>query len=185
MTTRVDRSAVDLENLSKLLNRPVALTSLPTTSRYPPAVLTREVVKAVLGLGLCVGVLVALRPTPWVGWPLAGVALMFALYLQQQTRRFFVQVRVDDGGVVRTGATGQQAIRWSELKDLRLNYYPNGRKAQTGTLMLVLKGERKRIKVDSALEEFGTLLARAAQAARERELELHPTTQANLAQLGL
>jgi hypothetical protein len=76
-------------------------------------------------------------------------------------------------------------LRWGELENFRLNYYPNGRKASTGTLVVILQAGDGRVKVDSGLDHFPTLLCRAAQAARERELDLHPTTEANLNQLGL
>ena len=54
-----------------------------------------------------------------------------------------------------------------------------------GTLVLVLHDGTGKLKVDSTLDHFPTLLSRAARAARERNLELRPTTEANLDQLGL
>jgi hypothetical protein len=138
-----------------------------------------------VGLATCLAILVVLRPSPWIGWPVVGVAVLFALYLLQQARRFTLRLRMDETGVLREGGGSGQTVPWQELRKLRLNYYPHGRKAAMGTLVLVLGSGRVRLKVDSTLDHFPTLLARAAAAARERSLELHPTTQNNLEQLGL
>lgn len=176
---------MNTEPFSKLIGRPATVEPLPATARYPQDVLLWESAKSGIGAAVCVGVLVALEPSPWIGWPVALVAGLFAAYLLQQVRRIPLRFDVDDTGVTRIRGGRRTALRWEQLNSLRLNYYPNGRKAASGTLVLVLRNGSQRFKVDSNLDHFATLLARAAQAARSKGLELHPTTEANLAQLGL
>lgn len=176
---------VHTDRLAKLMGRPVEVAPIPLTGRYPQRLLTTEVVKGAVGVVVCVGLVVGLRPTPWIGWPLLGAAALFAAYAFQQFRRIPLRFAVDDTGVTRISGGQRAPFRWNELETLRLNYYPNGRKASMGTLVLVLHNGSGRLKIDSTLDHFPTLLSRAAQAARERELELHPTTVANLDQLGL
>lgn len=176
---------METHNLSKLIGRSAELAPIPLTGRYPQRLLNREVVKSGLGLALTLGVVVLLNPSAWVSVPLLVVAALFALYLIQQAARYPLRFTVDDAGVTRVRGAERKAFRWSELKQFRLNYYPNGRKASMGTLVLVLHDGAGKLKVDSTLDHFPTLLSRAAQAARERNLELRPTTEANLDQLGL
>jgi len=176
---------VRTDQLAKLLGRPIELAPLPVTGRYPQDALKKEIGKASAGIALCVGLVLALAPTPWIGVPLLVIAGLFGSYLAQQLRRLPLRFALDDAGVTRIQGTEHTAFRWSELQDFRLNYYPNGRKATMGMLVVVLRNGTARLKVDSTLDHFPALLSRAAQAARERKLELHPTTVANLAQLEL
>lgn len=171
--------------LSKLIGRPAEVAPIPVTGRYPERMVRWEIAKAALGVAVCLGVVVAMQPSPFIAWPLGLVAVLFALYLGQQVARLPMRFAVDDAGVTRVRGSQRQPFRWNELREFRLNYYPNGRKASMGTLVLVLRNPTGKLKIDSSLDHFPTLLSRAAQAARERELELHPTTQANLEQLGL
>ncbi len=173
------------DQLAKLLGRSIELAPLPVTGRYPQDVLKWEIGKGTAGIVLCVGLVIALRPTPWIGVPLLAIAGLFGAYLTQQLLRLPLRFALDDSGVTQVKGSQRTAFRWTELQDFRLNYYPNGRKATMGMLVLVLHNGSARLKVDSTLDHFPTLLSRAAQAARERELELHPTTVANLAQLEL
>jgi len=177
---------VNIEQLAKLIDRPgITVDPLPVTGRYPESKVTREIVKGALGLALSLGLVVGLGPGPWIAVPVLGVAVLFGLYLWQQVRRFSLRIQVDDTGVTLVKGDRREAFRWGDLKDFRLNYYANGRKATTGTLVVVLKAPPGRAKLDSTLDHFPSLLQRAAQAAQAQALNLHPTTQANLEQLGL
>ena len=173
------------DQLAKLLGRPVEVAPLPVTGRYPEGVLKWEIGKAAAGIVLCLGLVVALRPSPWIAVPLLIVTGLFCTYLAQQVRRLPLRFALDEHGVTRIHGGQHGSFRWNELQDFRLNYYPNGRKATMGTLVIVLRNGKTRLKIDSTLDHFPTLLAHAAQAARDRRLELHPTTVANLDQLGL
>jgi hypothetical protein len=176
---------VRTDQLAKLLGRPVEVEPMPLTGRYPQKVLTTEVVKGAVGVAVCVGMVLALQPTAWIAVPLLAVGAMFGAYLTQQVRRMPLRFAIDDVGVTRIHGPQRTPFRWNELEDVRLNYYANGRKAAMGTLVLVLRNGSGRLKVDSGLDHFPTLLSRAAQAARDRQITLHPTTTANLDRLGL
>ncbi len=177
--------AVRTDNLGKLLGREVEVAPVPFTGRYPTRAVRWEATKAGIGIAACLGVMLYLNPTAWIAWPLAIIAVLFGLYLWQQLTRLRLSYRVDASGITREQGGQRTALHWQELTDMRLNYYPDGRKASTGMLVLVLRNGQQRFKVDSSLDHFPGLLARAAEAARERGLELHPTTQANLSQLDL
>lgn len=171
--------------LSRLIGREAELVPVPVTVRYPYLLIRKEVIKGSIGLVFCLGILVFLSPAVFIAWLLAIVAALFAYFVFQQVMRFPMRLEVEETGVTRVNGDRREVFRWQELSDMRLNYYPNGRKADKGNLTLILNSGKQRLKVDSTLDHFPTLLSRTAQAAREQQLELHPTTQNNLEKLGL
>lgn len=179
---------MNLEKLTILIGRStddLTTTTLPQQGGYLPAVLKREAVKSLLGSLLALGAVLILQPALVVTVFLMGIAAMFALYLAQQVRKAMTKAEVSEQGLRYLPGGGAREIKWEALEDFRLNYYPDGKKAKSGNLVLVLKSRGVRIKLDSALEIFPALIQRAAKAARACKLELHPTTQANLEQLEL
>ena len=174
-----------IETLAKLTGRPAELVQLPVTGRYPRAALNKEIVKAGLGAGICLGIVGGLHPAAWVAWPIGLFGLLFLLYLTQQARRYSLRIRVDEQGLTQLHKRYETSLPWPDLKRFQLNYYPHGRKAKMGTLVLTLGSGRKKLKVDSTFDLFPTLLSRAAKGARENGVELNPTTVSNLEQLEL
>ncbi len=186
------------DNLTKLIGQPVEVASLPVTGSYPRDMLTREVVKGGAGIVICLGIVLLLNPSTWLAVPLTGIAGLFGLYVWQQARRYSLRLEMGEAGVIRVRGENRTAFHWSDLRDFRLNYYAHGRKSSQGTLVIVLKcGSNAssskpvktvkpvKLKVDSSLDHFPTLLLHAAGAARKSGLELHPTTAANLEQFDL
>lgn len=171
--------------MAKLIGRPAELKALPVTLRYPPAVLRWELGKASVGALVCFGIILGLQPAIWVAVPVAAVGTLFALYGVQQWRRSGVHYEVDQQAATLVRGTERRTIPWGQLDGFRLHFYAFGRKAQEGTLEVRLSAGERKLKVDSATDHFPTLLVQAAGIARERDLKLDPTTQANLDQLGL
>ena len=174
------------EKLSRLIGQPTEVAQLPLTLAYPPKATGWESLKGAAGAAICFGVVGFLNPAPFLGWPIGGLGLLFGAYAIQQFRRRALRYRLDDQGVTELRGDARRAIRWQELAEFQLNFYPQSKKDAVGTLVLILQdGSRRRFKLDSTLEQFPTLLDRAAAAARSRNLTLNPTTEANLAQLDL
>ena len=179
---------MDTTELGKLIGRDVEIAPLPVEAAYPRPMLHWEVAKAALGVVCCLAILIGLQPSPWVAWPIGGVALMFGYYLRQQAGRYAFRIRVDETGASVMRGGRRLEFPWERLKDFRLEFYPNGRKAQSGSLVVKLFRDTERLRVDSTLDHFPTFLIRAASAARaaqEGGLTLHPTTVVNLDKLGL
>jgi hypothetical protein len=181
---------VDLDKLSAILGRPAAVEPLPVTLRYTPAHLRAEAAKAGLGAAICFGAIVFLSPAPIIAWPVAVAGLLFLLYLGQLWRRRALRLELTFDGIARTtgnadGADPTARLNWHVLQELHLHFYPHRRRSPHGTLVLTVRGDGMRVKLDSSVEHFPTLLLRAAGAARERALPLDRTSADNLAQLGL
>jgi hypothetical protein len=80
----------------------------------------------------------------------------------------------------------RRRLPWQQLRRLQLAYYAPRRARQDGWLQLTLRGPaRAPIRVDSTLDGFEEVLRRATAAAAANELALDPTTEANLAALGI
>lgn len=176
------------DQLAKLIGRDVEIAPLPIEVAYPRPMLHWEVTKAGLGVAGCLAMIIGLQPNPWLAWPIGGVGVMFGYYLWQQTKRYALRIRVDETGATVMRSGRRQEFPWDRLKDFRLEFYPNGRKAKSGSLVIKLFRDTEKLRVDSTLDHFPTLLthaARAARAAQEKGLELHPTTVNNLEKLGL
>jgi hypothetical protein len=175
---------VFLDKLTTILGRDAVIEPLPLTLRYAPGTLRAEAIKAALGAALCVAALLVLSPAPLIAWPIAAVGLLFVAYLAQQWRRSRLRLELDSAGLTRTAGVASKRLDWNTLRAFKLQFYPNRRRSLQGMLVMTLRGGF-RVKLDSALEHFPTLLRHAAAAARERSLTLDPTTAANLSELGL
>jgi hypothetical protein len=171
--------------LSRLMGRPAEIRSLPVTIRYVPAALRWEMVKGGAGTLGGLGILIGLHPSLWVGVPVGVATALFAAYGWQQARRTRVRIEVTEERLLAAEGERMQELPWPALEKFKLNYYAFGRKSDSGTLVLTLRGAGLRIKIDSAADEFATALYYSAQVARQQNLSLEPTTLANLEQLGL
>ena len=174
-----------LDKLSTILGRPAVIEPPPLTLSYPARGLRAEGIKGALGLALCLGILLALRPAALIAWPLAGAALLFAYYAGQQVLRRSLRFELDGSGLSRVMGSRRRRLDWSGLEELRLHFYPHRRRSLQGSLLLTLRSREVRFKLDSSLEHFATLLQHAGAASRERELIVDSITGANLAELGL
>ena len=173
------------EKLARLLGREITIPPLPLTMTYPLARLRWEILKSTLGALACWALILGLAPVLFVAIPIGLVGALFTYYTVQQLVRLFLRLEVDKSGVTLHLGSRQQQTLWKDLSFLRLHYYPQGKKASAGTLVLTLRGKTGKIKVDSGLDHFPSLLTRAAAAARKNKLELHPTTESNLKELEL
>lgn len=174
-----------IENLTRLMGRPAELVDLPVDLAYSDSMLVKECLKGFAGAAASAAIIIFLEPTPYLGWPIAVIGLFFFMYFGQQLSRRYLSLRLDETGLIHELPGFRKAIRWSELSDLRLNFYPSSKGASKGTLVLILKNSGSQIKLDSSLDHFPTVLSRAAKAARDSGITLNPTTAENFGSLGL
>jgi len=152
--------------------------------RYPSAVLLGDYARAGIGLALTALPLALVNVSPWIGWPLAASALLFAAFAARTAQRQFTRLTVDDQGVRAEGPLGA-AILWDDLTGLRLRYYTTRRGRDDGWMQATLTGRGRRIRLDSTLEGFDTVIERAVEAARRNGVSLGPVTVDNLLALGI
>ena len=176
---------MNIEKLSRLQGRLAHVVALPVAARYEKSAIIQELVKSGVGAAFCLMILLMLNPSPYLGWPFAGIGLLFLTYFFNQAGMIRLRLHISDTEVEKKSGNQRQVLRWDDLTFFQLNFYPHGRKAESGNLVLKLEGGGVRLKVESTLDHFPTLLQTAAKKARERELEMTPPTLSNLEQLGL
>ena len=140
------------------------------------------------GLALSLGALAFVHPAAPVAWVLAAASALFLVYFGRTVCRQLTHIELDESGIrVRGPALGllSAALRWEELRSLRLDYYSTRRDSEGGWMQLRLRGARCTIRIDSELEGFVELARAVALEARRRGVEPDEATRANLGVLGL
>jgi len=152
--------------------------------RYPTSALLADYGRAGVGVALTGGPVLFLDPAPTFGWCLAAVALVFAAFGARTVVRHMTSYELDDAGLTARGPISSR-IDWSELEAINLRFFSTKRDRKDGWMQLDLKGGGRRIRVDSTLDDFNLIAARAVEAADRRGLPLAEATRGNLAGMGL
>ncbi|TVR80180.1 MAG: hypothetical protein EA405_11370 [Rhodospirillales bacterium] len=153
---------------------------------YPFGAMAGDYARATLGLGL-VGLPLAFGETaPPVTALLAAASVLFVIYALITVRRHVTRLEITDAGI-RTLSPGTRpgVLAWQDIKRLTLCHYSTRRDRSGGWLQLRLKGGGGSLCIDSRLEDFDRIAARASAAARCNGLNLDHATAHNLQRLGL
>jgi len=151
--------------------------------RYSPQKLLPDYLRGAAGLLICGGV-VALAPNVMAVLVIFGtLALLFALFVLQTAQKQLLLLEMTEGGIG-AASNPSRAKAWPELRELRLRYYALRRNKPGGWMTLRLDFPGRHISVDSAIEGFDDIVARAAREVRDRPVILDDATRANLAALG-
>ena len=145
-------------------------------------------VGSAVGLAATLGPLAVVHPAPSVALVLAAAAALFLVYFGRTVCRQLTHIELDETGIrVKGPAVGllSAAIRWEDLRSVRLDYYSTRRDSEGGWMQFRLRDARRTIRIDSELEGFVDLLRTAALEARRRGIDLDQPTRANLEFLGL
>lgn len=153
--------------------------------RYPATTLISDYLRVGAGLAVTVGPLLALDLAPPLAVLLAALALLFAWFGVRTGVRQLSGIELSHSEIAVSGPV-RRRLPWQQLRRLQLAYYAPRRARQDGWLQLTLRGPaRAPIRVDSTLDGFEEVLRRATSAAAANHLALDPTTEANLAALGI
>lgn len=149
--------------------------------RYPARTLLADYGRGAVGAGIC-GAFWALSPVAVYSMVLfGGLTGLFLLFVLRTALRQRLRIASDAAGA---GALGRRPLLWRELDELRLRYYATRRGKGNGWMTLKLGAGGRTLALDSTLEGFDDIVARATAAARANGLALSDTTRANLAALG-
>jgi hypothetical protein len=153
--------------------------------RYPRSTLWADYIRAVAGVVLCGGPLVALSVNRWMGLLLGAGLLLFLLFLARTALRQRTRYVLADDTLCADGPAGT-LVEWRLLDRFKLNYYSTKRDRTEGWMQLSVGSAGGRtIKIDSALEGFYDIVERAAAAAKANGIELSAATKANLKSMGI
>jgi len=140
-----------------------------------------------IGVALTLGPLALSHPAAPVAWVLAAAAALFLVYFGRTVCRHLTHIELDEFGIrVRGPAVGllSAAIRWEDLRSLRLDYFSTRRDREGGWMQLRLRDAQHTIRIDSELEGFVGLVRVASDEALRRGLSLDESTHDNLRALG-
>ena len=136
-----------------------------------------------IGLACTAVPLLFVQPAALVAWALAATAALFLVYFGRTVCRQLTHIELDEAGIRVKGPLGA-AIRWEDLRSLRLNFYSTRRDREGGWMQLRLRDARCTIRIDSELDGFAGLVRAAAAEAARQSVEIDEATRGNLALLG-
>ena len=160
-----------------------------TELRYPFSALFWDYARGIAGSVLCFVIAVTTEWHNQLVWLFVGLTILFAIYTMTTIAKNAARFRVSEEGI-ECGGFRKQSIRWGDLSELALRYYPTSRSRKKGWMTLTLKaqassGSPASLKVESNLPGFTEIATRAAWAAKENKLMVDRVTADNLAALGV
>src|SRR5258706_3904309 len=136
-----------------------------------------------IGVSLTLGPLALVHPAAPVAWVLTAAAVLFLVYFGRTVCRHLTHIELDEAGIRASGPLGA-AIRWEDLRSLRLDYYSTRRDREGGWMQLRLRDAQHTIRIDSELDGFVGLVRAASAEALRRGLRFDESTHGNLRALG-
>jgi hypothetical protein len=113
-----------------------------------------------------------------------GLTVLFLLFTMRTVARQYTRIEMTDDAII-SGGTRRLTLHWSDLDHVKLRYYSTRRNRSGGWMTLKLASGRTAISVDSNIDGFDAIAARAARSMVENRAAADDITLANLAALGL
>jgi hypothetical protein len=140
--------------------------------------------RGILGLGISVVIIQSIGSDTPIFWVVLGLAVLFLVWLANTALRNVSRIRFDEDGL-RSAPWPKKSIPWSGLEEMALRYYSTRRKRKDGWMTLTLKAGKDKIDIESTLPHFADIVARAAYAAKQANLQLDHATQENMDAIGV
>ncbi len=160
--------------------------------RYPVKSLKGDYFRAGAGLAFCALPLLFAPPFGGVFVVFGGLASMFAIYGLRVWARQMTVVDLTETVLSAAGPriiSGRLAPRvtlaWDEVRAIKLSYYSTKRERTDGWMTLKLKGAGESLSVESDIDGFSTIAAKAAATAKANKVPLSEATVSNFAVLGI
>lgn len=157
--------------------------------RYERRALYGDFARAGIGLAICLGAVAVAGFGGFTGWLFGVCAAIFLLFGLRTLLRSVTNYELTDTGLTRFYVTGfgrsERVLAWQELKRLRLRFFPAKRDRSQGWMEMSLAGKGARMRLDSTLGDFDSIVRAAVGAATRRRLALSESTLSNLAALGI
>ena len=153
--------------------------------RYPHRTLMADYGRAAAGVVLCGAPLLLLEVNRWLAVVLVLGFLLFAVFLVRTALRHHTRYLLGNDTLCADGPGGT-LVEWSRIDRLKLSYFSTKRDRSDGWMQLSVGSTGGRtVKLDSSLDGFHDIVARAAQAAEAAGLPLSEATRANLKAMGI
>jgi len=156
----------------------------PRSYHYPARALRAGYALGATGALGATALLTFARPAPALGWVIGMIGLLFLVYFARIVVRQLSRIELDATEIGVRGPLGI-AIRWDEVRAVRLNYYSTRQDRSGGWMEFVIDGPRRSIRIESTLEGFVELVGDAVGEVRQRGRDLDERTRVNLNALGI
>jgi hypothetical protein len=151
---------------------------------YPAMAMVGDYLRAAAGLVPSAALLAAGPVGTVPAVILGGFAAIFGVFGLRTLLRHGTRIEMSETGLRAAGAR-HTVILWSELDRMKLAYYSTRRDRKAGWMQLELRARRARVRLDSRIEGFDSVVRRAALMAAARGLDLNEATVSNLQALGI
>lgn len=155
-----------------------------STHRYPLAKLAPDYLRGAAGFAISGGLWTLVPNADYYIAGFGGLTALFLLFTIRTALRHHERVDLTDESILLTGLR-RQRLDWDEIDSVGLRYYSTRRNRGGGWMTLQLGAGRRRIVLDSTLQDFDAIAGYAARAAARKGVPLKPWTAANFAALGI
>jgi hypothetical protein len=152
--------------------------------RYSLQTLLGDYWRSAVGLIVAVGGWLLAPSSPHVIVICGGLTALFLLFTMRTIARQCSRIEMTEDAITRLGMR-RTRLPWSDLDRVKLRYYSTRRNRAGGWMTLKLSEGRTGLAVDSNIDGFDAIAARAARAIVDNRIGTDDVTLANLAALGL
>jgi hypothetical protein len=163
--------------------------------RYDPQSTRADLRRAAIGVILTAGPIPFVAGSGTVATMVLGLlAVLFLAFGLRTVLRGMTLVHVTEHGLSSDPSGGRgwdlpgltpRTIAWRDIRKVGLRFFSLKRDRSEGWMELSLGDGGRSLRLDSTLDGFKDIVARAADSARANGLTLSDSTQANLASLGI
>ena len=152
--------------------------------RYPASALRAAYALALIGMAIGFGPVLFAQPAPLFRWLLGAMGVVFLVYFARTVVRQQTWIEIDATGICVRGLLGV-AIRWDDVRVVRLSYYSTRPDRSGGWMEFIVQGPRRSIRVESTLDGFAALVRESTHETGARGIVPDERSRVNLQALGI
>ena len=151
--------------------------------KYSPKSISGDYIRAITGLVITGGLLLAATKITVFQYIFAAGALLFLGFLLRTFLRQFSSFVVTKQALKRVGLL-KRSLSWDQLNNVTLKYFSTRRDRKAGWYQLTLSDGIVKITIDSELMGFDTVMKICSDAVIKKRLTVSETTSENFASSG-
>jgi hypothetical protein len=161
-----------------------------STHKYPVRELAGDYIRTSVGLILTAGPLFLVELIDVLKVILFLLSIIFLIFGFRTMIRQTTTVMLCDKGIrtevgFGSGLLPNRTIKWPDLSKMRLRYFSTRRDREAGWMQLQLAGSGEKLAIDSAVDGFENVVAKALKIASANGLPQDAATTNNLQAMGL
>ena len=153
------------------------------TYKYSRKSISGDYIRAIIGLIITGGLLLAATKITIFQYIFAGGALLFFGFLLRTFLRQFSSFVVTKQGLTRVGLF-KRSLSWDQLNNVTLKYFSTRRDRKAGWYQLTLSDGTVKITIDSELMGFDNVMKICSDAVVQKRITVSETTSENFASSG-